>query len=177
MSLSQGAIDVLRINPWRDNSFIDVDTDVHLSIGLPPCAGLTGTVLEDMREAWGKADTRISVDFLNCKIHLKQTSNAIARAPCTCALPTASTASEIKAVALAGKLGIIDYDDLVPQYKLRTHDLHTELNISGLVNVNHDAIQRYVVAEDYCLRYRLADNEIAVLVPRENKRKRGYESE
>ena len=177
MPLTREALDVLSVIPEQHNAFVEIDTDIHLCIGLPQCTEISGETIEDMRDTWNKPHSAVSVDLQSCKVHLKQVATDTASVRCNCVLPKAVTASEKKAVVLASKLGIIDYDDLIPQYKLLTCDKYTELNITGVLHIKHDAIQRHVEPDGLLLAYKLANREIAVLFARENKRKRGYTSE
>lgn len=172
MPLSQKALDVLQELPHTSETFVDTDTAQLLTIGVPRNTTLSSAHLENARAAWGHAKSRASVDFDTCRIHFRASADPIPQVSCQCKPPKATTSSEQQAVKLAQKLGIIDLDDLIPQYELFTHSTHTELNISGVQHVCHDAIQRHIPPSGCTLQYRFISKDISIFYERENKRKR-----
>jgi len=173
MALSKQAMDVLATLECDSRCYVDFDTPEHLSIELPPEQVLTGAKVERARTAWGAEESRVSIEFNTHRFHIKKTTNALKISPCDCELPEATTPTERAAVDFARSLGVIDYDDLVPQYELSTCETHTNLNITGLLHVIHDTLQQQVDSHACTIHYRMADGSIAARFPRVYKRKRG----
>ena len=172
MSLTQEAVDVLRTLPSGGKTYVMTDTDNVLQVGLASDSCISSRQLEDARQAWSTSPSVISVNLDACEVMFCRGSAEIEHVPCSSVLPDATTASEKKAVELASRLGVIDFDDLLPEYELRTHEAHTELNVSGVMRVNHNILQHYTQTEKCTLTYRFKQSDVCILFDRENKRKR-----
>ena len=176
MALSQGATDVLAALPFASKCYVDIDTDDYLSIDLPQDATVPLSVIARMKSAWGKKSCRVSVDLVHAKIHLKISDKPVRTRACKCELPTPSDPSEEMAVHFARTLGVIDVDELVPQYELTACDRGTMLAISGVLHIIHDRLQEHADQQACTPYYNMADGCVLVVFPRANKRKRAETS-
>ena len=173
MALSDAARDILALLP-RD-TYVGRETDDGIELEVPPtCIGCS--TLARMREAFrdGNAQpVRCSIDFGQKSIQLKRGGIVIVEHTPVASGLTGTTEGEKAAIDVADHMGVIDHDDLVPVFTMDITDTHIRLNIQGLVNVCHDALEYYLKDHpEHTLEYDMAQSMVTVLLPRQNKRKR-----
>ena len=160
------------------NTYVLRDTEQHLLLEIPEHKFVPGDMLEQIVVLFrdGRANqVQCSLNFDTTAIQLKLSTCAFVhqtRASQNVTL-NAVTESERTLVNVAQKLGIIDFDDLSPSFKLGNDDNTSFLEIGGLLHVSHDAV-RYCVQDqdDITLEYDMKCKCVRLALPRKAKRKR-----
>lgn len=162
---------------FEKDTYVLKDTDQHLLLELADQRFVYGQTLDTMIKLFcnGRATSvKCSVDLDNGMIHVKEGSFTLADTvkPAKIDLD-AVTESERALKDIAKNLGIVDYDDLRPEFELCNSESNTVLTIGGLLHVSHDALRcRVQDTPSLVVRYDMQCKSVHFLLPRMAKRKR-----
>ena len=169
MALSQRAKDILELLP---GALIEIDKPPnHLTVVLPATCKLSKTTLDAIYARFGN-DTACVIDFENGTMELSHHATAFKPLQKRPSGLQATTESERAAVAFADAMDVIDFDRLIPQWHLHSKSDCTELVMSQLLRVSHDALDQQLPSSCTSLVYNVQTGEIVLHFIKINKRKR-----
>jgi len=83
------------------------------------------------------------------------------------------TVGEKYAAEMANTMGRIDFDNLVPTFRITSTADHTQLIIGRLLRIDNSALRRQLSADSSGYEYRMLDRVCVALFPVVKKRKAG----
>lgn len=170
MAISQCAEDILKLLP--PGSLIEMDNPPeHLTVVLPPDFKLSNIELDAIYGKFGD-HTACVVDFENNTLELSRNTAAFKPLKPVPSGLNATTESERAAVAFADTMDVIDFDRLIPHWHLNSKLDCTELVLSQLLRVSHDALEKQLPLPCTSLIYNMQSGEIVIQFRKTNKRKR-----
>jgi len=164
MELSQRAHDILRALP-RDSMVYSDDADI-ISVKLPRTAIVDDTALSHFGDCEIDFETRLLT------ISLHEVEPFSPRSPRPPAQPLDPvTTGETNAASMANTMGRIDFDNLVPSFRLSSVGEHTTLVIGRLLRVSNSALRQQLPSSSTHYEYRLQERVTVVFFPAAKKRK------
>lgn len=149
-------------------------TDIadYMSFRMPPSSSITLDDLHLIHEQLFTTSVIIDLDTCLLELHYNNADSGLLEpgSPRTVHLK-AHTVGEERALAMAKKLGRIDFDNLHPCMRIETKGPDTMLVLSKLHRVSHSALRGQLT--EYCkdIVYDFGTKEIALVFPAHRKRK------
>lgn len=162
MELSARASDILRKLPRE--SIVYTDNERAISFKIPRAAVLSSAMLSELATCDINFETRMLTVSLQALEPLSPHSPRPAELK-----PV--TVGEKYAAEMANTLGRIDFDNLVPTYRIASTADHTQLIIGRLLRIDNSALRRQLSADSIGYEYRMLDRVCVVLFPVVKKRK------
>lgn len=140
------------------------DTERAISFKIPRTAILTSAMLDSCEVCDINFETRLLT------VSLQPVEPLSPHSPRPTDLKPV-TVGEKQAAEMANSLGRIDFDNLVPTYRITSTADYTQLVIGRLLRIDNSALRRQLSADSIGYEYRMHDRECAVLFPAAKKRK------